>query len=212
MKRATVQIADDHLMFAEPAGRYLARYHDVLPPVTKLDEVSSALHSRHPDVLLLDIGFGKRSSLPLVSRLVKDHPATAVIMVTGFADGEMVATSLESGARGYVLKDDGPAELLLAIETVLAGKVYITPELRGPSPAQRYRLNRPLSDRQVDVLRLLRQGKTQQVIADELEVTLSTVEKHVLALKRRLGIDRISRVVDWKRLHIEGAAAERVKR
>ena len=204
MSRVTVQIADDHLMFAEPAGRYLSRHYDVLPPIVDLDEIGNALDRHHPDVLLLDIGFGNRSSLVGLARLVRAHPATRVVMVTGFADRRLVARALDAGARGYVLKDGGPAELLAAIDAVLAGDVYLTAELRSESPAPRYRLKRPLSARQREVLDLLRKGHSEQDIADELRIALSTAEKHILALKRRIGIDQGKRTVTWRTLQVEG--------
>jgi DNA-binding NarL/FixJ family response regulator len=204
MTRATVQIADDHLMFAEPNGRYLALHYDVHPPIVKLSEVAPALQQFHPTVLLLDISFGKESSLPLVERLVKQYPKTAVVMVTGHADRGMLAKALDAGARGYVLKDGGPAELLLAIETVRSGQVYLSPELRIADEARRHRPNRPLSRRQLEVLQLLRQGRTEQQIADRLDLSLATTEKHVRALKSNLNIVQGKRRVAWKELLIEG--------
>jgi DNA-binding NarL/FixJ family response regulator len=204
MPRPRVQIADDHLMFAEPAGRYLSRHYHVLPPVVQLDEVAHALAREKPDVLLLDIAFGNRSALAGLARLVKAHPDTRIVMVTGLADRKMVARALDAGARGYVLKDDGPAELVVAIDTVLAGDVYLTAELRTEAPVARYRLKRPFSARQREVFELLRKGHSEQMIADDLDIALSTAEKHILAVKRRLGIDRHKRNVVWNALHVEG--------
>ncbi len=207
MTRTTVQIADDHLMFAEPNGRYLALHYDVYPPVVKLSEVGPALHKFHPAVLLLDISFGKASSLPHVAKLVKEYPKTLIVMVTGHADSGMLAKALDAGARGYVLKDGGPAELLLAIETVRSGQVYLSPELRVLDDTRRCRPNRPLSRRQLQVLQLLRQGRTEQQIADRLELSLATAEKHVRALKSNLNIVQGKRRVAWKELLVEGIAS-----
>lgn len=202
MARVTVQIADDHLMFAEPAGRYLSRHHHVLPPIVDLDRVGDSLKRHRPDVLLLDIAFGNRSSLVVLARLVKEHPGTRIVMVTGLDDPKLVARALEAGARGYVLKDDGPAELLVAIESVLAGDVYLTRELRSESSMPRYRLKRPFSGRQREVFDLLRKGHSEQMIADEMGIALSTAEKHILAVKRRLGIDRNKRNVIWSSVYV----------
>ena len=204
MTRATIQIADDHLMFAEPNGRYLGLHYEVHPPIVKLADVIAALEESRPTVLLLDISFGKESSLPLLDRLVKRHPKTFVVMVTGHADRTSLTRALDAGARGYVLKDGGPAELLLAIETVLSGQVYLSPELRVLEDARRHRPKRPLSPRQWDVLRLLRQRRTEQQIADRLDISLATTEKHVRALKANLGIVQSKRQVAWHELLVDG--------
>jgi DNA-binding NarL/FixJ family response regulator len=213
MPRVTVQIADDHLMFAEPNGRYLALHHDVLPPVTALKEISPALSSRKPDVLLLDIMFGNVSSLTILPALVAAHPAVRVVMVTGMADAALLSSALACGAMGYVLKDGGPAELLLAIDTVVAGKVYVTPELRDRPAAVVYRATPPLSRRQAGVLRLLRKEFTEQLIAETLDISLSTAEKHVLAIKRRLGLPTEKRRIFWPSIEVEVAPpAKRVRK
>lgn len=208
MSRTTIQIADDHLMFAEPNGRYLALHHDVLPPIVRLADVARTLRNSHPSVLLLDISFGRDSSLPLVPKLVKQHPRMAVVMVTGHADRGMLAKALDAGARGYVLKDGGPAELLLAIETVLSGQVYLSAELRLPEPGPRHRPKRPLSRRQGEVLDLLRKGRSEQQIADRLDISLPTAEKHVRALKDNLGIIQRKENVRWKALQIDGLESD----
>jgi len=204
MPRPAVLIADDHLMFAELTGRYLATQYEVPLPVTELDELMPRLDEVHPDVLLLDISFGKRSSLPLVARIVRRHRDTRIVMVTGHADRRMMHTALDAGARGYVLKDGGPADLMVAIRAVLAGERYIDPELRSSRPVPRYRLLQPLSARQHEVLMLLRRGSTEQMIADALKISLSTAEKHVLAIKRRLGLERTKRTIPWSTLRING--------
>ncbi len=208
MTRATVQIADDHLMFAEPNGRYLALHYDVYPPVVKLSDVAPALQKFRPAVLLLDISFGKVSSLPHVAKLVKAYPKTLIVMVTGHADSGMLAKALDAGARGYVLKDGGPAELLLAIETVRSGQIYLSPELRLADEAPRHRPKRPLSARQWEVLLLLRKGRSERQIADRLDISLPTTEKHVRALKDNLGIIKRKELVPWKSLRIDGLSTD----
>jgi two-component system response regulator NreC len=207
MPRATVQIADDHLMFAEPNGRYLGLHYDVHPPIVKLSEVAGALRKHSPSVLLLDISFGRESSLPLVAQLSRGSPGTCIVMVTGHADVGMLMKALDAGARGYVLKDGGPAELLLAIETVLSGGVYLSPELRGHADASRHRPKRPLSQRQWEVLALLRKGRSERQIAVRLDISLPTAEKHVRALKDNLGIVQRKDQVHWKELQIDGLGA-----
>ena len=166
-----------------------------------------ALQKFHPAVLLLDISFGKTSSLPHIAKLVKQYPKTLIVMVTGHADSGMLAKALDAGARGYVLKDGGPAELLLAIETVRSGQVYLSPELRVADEAPRHRPKRTLSARQWEVLQLLRKGRSERQIADRLEISLPTAEKHVRALKDNLGIIKRKELVPWKSLRIDGLPA-----
>jgi two-component system nitrate/nitrite response regulator NarL len=204
MIRPRVQIADDHLMFADPAGRYLATHYEVMPPITDLDAIPAALRLHQVRVLLLDISFGTRSALTILPRLVREFPDTLIVMVTGHAVPDMVQRALTSGARGYVLKDGGPAELVHAVETVLRGQIYLSEEVRQLATPTRLVLKRPLSERQQAVLKLLRKGHTGPRIAEEMEISLSTVEKHVRAIKERLGILSEKRGVQWKALKIDG--------
>jgi DNA-binding NarL/FixJ family response regulator len=209
MSPASVLIADDHLMFAEPNGRYLALHYEVFAPVLALADLAPALGRLRPDVLLLDISFGRESSLSLLATIARAHPAMRIVIVTGHADPDMLAHALRDGASGYVVKDSGPAELLLAIETVLSGAQYVTPELRHRRQSLPKTPTRPLTERQRDVFLLLRKRFTLGAIASALGISVSTVEKHVLAIKRRYGLEESKRGIEWDSLDVNASKEPR---
>ena len=125
-----VLIADDHQMFADLLARYLAPHYTILPPVLSLDAIEPALAMGTAEVLLLDILFGEISSIDRIAAWRAAHPELRIIIVTGCDRPDFVAAALAVGVHGYVLKLNGPAEVLVAVAAVLAGRTFISAEDR----------------------------------------------------------------------------------
>lgn len=195
-----VVVADDHaptrvgVRLALQAGGF-----EVCGEVaTAADAVSVALAEK-PDICLLDIrmpGSGIAAAAAISSKL----PGTAVVMLTVSRDDEDLFAALRAGACGYLLKEIAPAELPRQLERVLEGEAVlpgslvarVIEEFRG-NPSRRLALRgRPgriaLSDREWDVLELLRDGRSTAEIADSLFVTAATVRSHVAAILRKLQV------------------------
>ena len=129
MRRPTVLLADDHLLFVEGIVRILKERFDVIGTVTDgglLFEASSRLC---PDVIVSDISMPTLSGFEGLQQLVAGQNTSRLIFLTMHADAQLVVEAFHLGARGYVLKQDSGGELVHAIEVVLQGQLYIPPAL-----------------------------------------------------------------------------------
>jgi DNA-binding NarL/FixJ family response regulator len=152
-----------------------------------------------PDVALVDARMPKMDGVELIKRLSEEHPRVAAIVLTTFDDDEYVFGGLRAGARGYLLKDTPPEELVSSIEkvsrdeTVLGGQIAarVVSELRRTTdPAERF--SRPgdeiLSGREVEVSKLVGAGATNREIAHRLYITEGTTKNHISKILRKLGL------------------------
>jgi DNA-binding NarL/FixJ family response regulator len=207
-QRATVLVADDHPIVAEALFASLKRWFTVVGVVTELDELEDEIEATRPQIVLLDLSFGTRISLPLLPGLVLTFPRTRFVILTAHADPVLADAAMLAGAMAFVLKHSAGAELRIAIQEALAGRKYITPKLQlggagGSTVAiEDHRIE--LSDRQRDILGLLRAGHPYRVIADKLDISSKTVEYHVDSLTRRLGIRGKSQLIRWSERFFPG--------
>jgi DNA-binding NarL/FixJ family response regulator len=150
-------------------------------------------------VALVDARMPKMDGVELIRRLSQEHPRVAAIVLTTFDDDEYVFGGLRAGARGYLLKDTPPEELVSGIEkasrdeTVLGGQIAsrVVSELRRTTePAGRH--SRPeddvLSGREVEVAKLVGEGATNREIALRLYITEGTAKNHISKILRKLGL------------------------
>ncbi len=199
--RASVLVADDHAVVAEALASSLERWFRVVGTVTSLDHVGWEIEDKSPDIVVLDLEFGKTSALTILDRLVARHDRTRFVILTAHAEPAFADAALRSGAMAYVVKESAASELRIAIEEVLAGRTYITPILRGRAgigaPAAKADVVVVLTDRQRAILALLRRGMTHREIAGQLCITTKTVEYHIDMLKRRVGVSGKAQLVRW---------------
>jgi DNA-binding NarL/FixJ family response regulator len=152
-----------------------------------------------PDVALVDARMPKMDGVELIGRLTEEHPRVAAIILTTFDDDEYIFGGLRAGARGYLLKDTPPEELVSAIEkasmdeTVLGGQIAarVVSELRRRTDLAE-RTSRPgedlISGREVEVARLVGAGATNREIAHCLYITEGTAKNHISKILRKLGL------------------------
>lgn len=158
-----------------------------------------ALLAREPaDLLLLDLSLGEDFGLTALPRLRAASPGMRVIVLTSLAEDLYAERALKAGADGFVSKSALGATLLEAVETVLAGRVYVSPAMGelllrrlGSGPASKPEL----SPREIEVLRLVAAGRTTREIADALNRSVKTVETHKQALKVKLGAQSPAQLV-----------------
>jgi len=125
-----------------------------------------------------------------------------VVVVTTFDLDEYVYGALRGGAAGFILKDAGPALLTEAVRAAHAGDALVSPSitvrlLRQLAPAPEARPRKPLSDREVEVVRAIARGRTNHEIASELFISLSTVKGHVAGVQQKLGVRNRTEVAVW---------------
>jgi DNA-binding NarL/FixJ family response regulator len=133
-----------------------------------------------PDVALIDIRLGEESGIDLTRELLDGDPDRRVVLYTGSSDLELLVSGLDSGARGYALKEGTPAELTGALTTVADGGTYVDPRLR-PSLLARGTTQRlpALSKREREIMDLLAQGLTGEQVAERLVLSAETVKTHI---------------------------------
>jgi len=133
-----------------------------------------------PDVALVDIRLGEDDGIELTRSLLLDDPDRRVVLYTGSSDEELLFSGLDSGARGYALKDGSPRELVGALARVAAGGDYVDPRLHAALLSRRATERLPsLSDRQREILDLLAQGLTGEAVAERLVLSAETVKTHI---------------------------------
>ena len=188
-------------MVAEALAASLARWFQVVGTVTNLARLDGEIAVKSPDVVLLDLEFGKTSALTILAGLVDSYPATKFVILTAFLEPVLADAALRAGAVAYVVKESAASELRVAIDEAVAGRTYLTPlmQVRGAGGATALpgATGVTLSDRQRSILGLLRQGLTYRNIAGRLRISTKTVEYHIDMLGRRLGVSGKAQLIRW---------------
>ena len=201
-----ILLVDGHFLIREALRGVLKRLKS---NATILEAVSGhqamQLVSEHADIrlVLLELNLPDRDGFSVLSELRERHPAISVVVLSTRQDGDSVARALDLGALGFIPKSGQREVMLSALELVLAGGVYIPPEilLREQRPlispklawvASSTRAVRPadlgLTDRQVNVLGLMMTGKSNKAISRELDLALPTVKNHVTAIFKAIKV------------------------
>jgi DNA-binding NarL/FixJ family response regulator len=174
-------LVEDHLALREGLELLLTREGcKVVGSVGDPQEAAEIIEETGPDVAIIDIRLPGESGIGLTRRLLRDRPDLGVVLYTGHSDVQLLYEGLDSGARGYALKDGPPEELLEAIRSIAAGGTYVDPRLR-PALLSRGATRRVphLSPREREILDLLAQGLTGERIATQLFLSPETVRTHV---------------------------------
>ena len=175
-------IADDHTIFAEALRVFLERKYAVIGVVADGRALIEAALRLKPEVIIIDVGMPVLNGFDAARRIKKDAPNYKFIFLTQQADPNLAAAALELGAIGFVLKHSAGTELLTAIDHVLHGKSYVSPEVRTDDwVAARSRARqfaRELSPRQREIVQLYAEGRPIKEIAALLNLSEKTVEFH----------------------------------
>lgn len=208
----TVVIADDQAVVRDGLGLLLAAADDldVLGVAADGAEAVDVIAARRPRVALVDLRMPALDGAQVTARLAEEAPEVRVLVLTTYADDEAVLPALRAGAAGYLTKDTTGEALVAAIRTVAAGGTVLDPavgrrlvELIGsptPPPAAPPELA-GLTAREVDVLRLVAQGLSNQQAASRLVVSESTMKTHVNHLLSKLALDGRPALVAWAWRH-----------
>jgi DNA-binding NarL/FixJ family response regulator len=139
------------------------------------------LIERHaPDVSLIDIRLGEDSGIELTRQLLDGNADRRIVLYTGSSDVDLLISGLDSGARGYALKEGTPSELTAALHIVAGGGTYVDPRLRRALLSRRATQRMPsLSKREREIMDLLAQGLTGEQVAERLVLSSETVKTHI---------------------------------
>ena len=190
-----VLIADDHEVVRRGLKDILTDEFDHLrvAEARNSQETLDLARKQAWDVVLLDIKMPGRSGLEVLEELKKLHPKMPVVMVSAFPEEDYALRAFKLGASGYVSKEGVSDELLTAIRKVIAGGRYVTPSLAeklaatfsGEAPVSPHE---SLSNRELEVLRLVAAGKTIKEVADELSLSEKTIATYRLRLAKKMGL------------------------
>lgn len=202
-------LVDDHALFRagvrglierDLGGRITAECGDA-------ESAMRALADEAPDVALLDISLRGEDGVELARRIATaSGDAVRCIMLSMHLGSAYVLRSFDAGARGYVVKDAGPAELIAAVHAVMADQRYVSPAASGAlidslQRGEAAALHLVLSPRQLEVLRMVAQGKNTKVIARELGLSTKTIDSHRYQISQRLHVHDVAGMVRYAIRH-----------
>jgi NarL family two-component system response regulator LiaR len=192
--RIRVLVVDDHLVVR-------AGIRTLLAPEAEIEVVGEARDGAEavaealrlqPDVILMDLMMPRMDGIAAIERILAGQPATRILVLTSFEADDKVFPAIRAGALGYTLKDFGPAELVRAIHRVYRGESSLHPAIARKvlqelvHPSEQPLTADPLTEREVEVLRLIAHGASNQEIAVELRIGAATVSKHVSHILSKL--------------------------
>lgn len=188
-----IVLADDHAVVRSGLRLLLESEEgfDVVAEAADADGALRAVLGHKPDVLILDLNMpGHLTSLDAIPSVAERSPATKVVVLTMQEDPEYARRALRAGALGYVLKEAADAELVEAVRRAAAGGTYLNPSLGARLAAMPEVGGGPpddLSEREVQVLRLIALGHTNTEIGEQLFLSVRTVETHRAHVQQKLG-------------------------
>jgi two-component system, NarL family, response regulator NreC len=195
-------IADDHQVVRSGLKMLLDAEED-LEVVAEAGDVDSATRTvlgYKPDVLVLDLNMPDGSSLPAIPKMLSDSPSTNIVVLTMQEDPAFAREALQAGARGYVLKEAADNELVEAVRMAADGRTYLHPELGAKIAAEPPKPAGPpddLTEREVDILRLIALGHTNTEIAEQLFLSVRTVESHRARVQQKTGLTTRAELVRY---------------
>jgi DNA-binding NarL/FixJ family response regulator len=193
-----VVIADDHAVVRRGLRQLLERAgFEVLAEAGNVDDARRYVRGHHPAVLVLDLNMPGGSSLEAIPAIRSESPQTHIVVLTMQDDPEYAREALSGGAVGYVLKDGADTELVEAVRRAASGDGYLNPRLGARVAAAPPGPPDDLSERELDVLRLIALGHTNAEIADQLYLSVRTVETHRAHIQQKLRLNSRSELVRY---------------
>lgn len=207
-----IVIVDDHPLIRQGLTQLIDQEDDmcVVGTTGNAAAAHTIIGTTTPTLAIIDIALRGTSGIELTKALLGKHPALLVLIVSMYTIAIYAERALHAGARGYITKEDGIADVVLALRKVLEGGVYISPPLhehllhkllpirtvRGGGPA-----SVTLSHRELEVLGLLGQGLSTRQIAAHLFVSIKTVESHNAHIKEKLGLTNAHQLIQHAAQH-----------
>ena len=189
-----ILIADDHAIVREGLRTLIAVKPglELVGEASDGEEAAMLAKSLQPDIILLDMVMPRKDGLAAIEDIKQDNPNARILVLTSFDDDDRVFAAIKAGALGYLLKDSSPQQLVQAIHDVYQGRSSLHPtialkvirELNQPSSLPL--TEEPLTEREMETLRFIAQGLTNQEIAEKLTISERTVGKHVSNILEKL--------------------------
>jgi two-component system, NarL family, response regulator NreC len=196
----TIVLADDHAV-VRTALRMLLESEPGFEVVAEAGDAPNAIRyvrGHKPDVLILDLNMPGPSSLDSIPEIKEASPDTQIVILTMQAETGFARQALQAGVVGYVLKEAADDELVQAVRSAAAGETYLQPALGARLAAEPDRgVEDELSEREIEVLRRIALGYTNSEIAEQLFLSIRTVESHRAHIQQKLGLTTRSELVRY---------------
>ena len=197
-----VLLADDHPLVISALTTLLSKQPDleVLGSASSYAELWDVLADGEPDVLVLDIGMPEGDAVDALHRMKRRHPDVRVLMLSGLPEEEYVVRMIDAGAAGFAQKEADPATLLEAVRRVGRGGMFVSDrgaQALARSAAGRGPDHERLSDRELQVLRLLGQGRSVTEIADSLHLSPKTVSTYRTRLMEKMDFSTTAEIIRY---------------
>lgn len=212
----SIYIVDDHLPGSEFLRTLVEREPDfvVVGTAASAAEAASEVPALAPDLVIARIELRDGSGIELTKQLKVLRPKQRILFVSAFDENVYAERALRAGASGYVMRSAKPETIVEAIRTVLGGERYVSRAIRDRIVERRVRGHVPnedplrhLSDREMEIFRLLGSGMSVQAIAEMLHISPKTVESHRTAVRNKLGLKTASDVhrqaAEWHRRQVD---------
>jgi DNA-binding NarL/FixJ family response regulator len=192
-----ILLVDDHPLVREWLASLINQQHDlvVCGEAGNAQEALGYLDTESPDLAIVDLSLKESSGLELIKTMRSTHPAVAVIVLSMHDEKHYAERAIRAGARGYVMKRETTKKIITAIHQVRGGKLGVSDEVAALF-AERFVDNRPrsgtpveeLSDRELEVFRLLGQGLDTRSVANNLHISIKTVQAYCARIKDKLNL------------------------
>jgi len=205
MRKSRVFIVDDHPLVREGLTNLINGQNDLIVCGGAKDSAQAidGIAKAQPDVALIDISLTNESGLELVKHLGRQFPQVALIVLSMHDEALYAERALRAGARGYVMKHETSKSVLASIRQVLGGGLYVSERIANRIALRLTSSRRPvasspverLSDRELEIFRLLGQGRSPSEIARDLNLSLKTVQAYCARAKEKFGITSLTELL-----------------
>ena len=191
-----VLLADDHALVRRGFRRILEDDEaiEVVGEAANGDEAIALTESLKPDVVVMDVAMPGTNGLAATKKILADSPRVAVLMLSMHAEETLVRQSLDTGARGYILKNAIDLDLAGAVKKVAAGETVVDPNVNKARSLKGERTH-GLTPRELEVLQLICSGMSNKEIAEKLELSVNTVAVHRANIMNALGLHKTAELV-----------------
>ncbi|MFD2177807.1 response regulator [Veronia pacifica] len=201
----TLLLADDHVLLQDGLIERLSKQprFSIVGTANDGDQAVQLAEELRPDILLTDISMPKKNGLDVLNEVSEIAPEVKVVILSMHNNSEYVLTAMRSGAKGYVLKDVSSQELVNALNVIADGGTYFSAKasetlMQGVKyEEKKYTGDKTPTPREKDVLLLIANGACNKTIANQLDISVRTVETHRLRVKKKLGISSTAGLVKY---------------
>jgi DNA-binding NarL/FixJ family response regulator len=195
-EKIRIMLADDHPLFIEGLTMMLRREpgFELCGIANNGREVLEMLPSTKPDLILLDINMPKMNGLETIKYIKQSYPTVKIVMLSGYFDDAIIKEAKLKGANGYLLKSSQQDELIQTIKMVYSGAVFTTPHHEEPAPGEflvndKFLAQFNLTKREREIIQLIKNEMTNQDIAQNLHLSVYTVETHRKNIMQKLKLN-----------------------